>query len=78
MRRKPEDYLIRDLPEQKPRVETGPVQFGKDWPGLFIRGDNAFYFAMHLDAVLKEPSHANDLNIMVLRGLLDDLRSCKI
>jgi hypothetical protein len=24
-----------------PRVETGPVQFGDDWPGLFIRGDNA-------------------------------------
>jgi hypothetical protein len=24
-----------------PRVETGAVQFGDDWPGLFIRGDNA-------------------------------------
>ena len=23
------------------RVETGAVQFGDDWPGLFIRGDNA-------------------------------------
>lgn len=25
-----------------PRVETGAVQFGNDWPGLFIRGDDAF------------------------------------
>jgi hypothetical protein len=23
------------------RVETGAVQFGHDWPGLFIRGDEA-------------------------------------
>jgi hypothetical protein len=24
-----------------PRVETGAVQFGDDWPGLFLRGDSA-------------------------------------
>jgi hypothetical protein len=29
------------LPPGLPRVETGAVQFGDDWPGLFIRGDNA-------------------------------------
>jgi hypothetical protein len=29
-------------PTTAPRVETGAVQFGNDWPGLFIRGDNAF------------------------------------
>jgi hypothetical protein len=23
------------------RVETGAVQFGDDWPGLFVRGDTA-------------------------------------
>jgi uncharacterized protein (TIGR02996 family) len=28
-------------PIDSPRVETGAVQFGDDWPGLFIRGDNA-------------------------------------
>lgn len=31
-----------------PRVETGPVQFGNDWPGVFIRGDEAMYYAMML------------------------------
>ena len=24
------------------RVETGVLQFGGDWPGLFIRGDDCF------------------------------------
>jgi hypothetical protein len=28
-----------------PRVETGAVQFGTDWPGLFVRGDQAFHLA---------------------------------
>ena len=27
-------------PPGLPRVETGAVQFGDDWPGLFIRGDD--------------------------------------
>ena len=28
-----------------PRVETGVVQFEDDWPGIFIRGDNATFIA---------------------------------
>lgn len=28
------------------RVETGPVQIGEDWPGVFIRGDQAMMIAM--------------------------------
>lgn len=30
------------------RVETGAVQFGDDWPGLFVRGDNAHALALHI------------------------------
>lgn len=30
------------------RVETGPVQFGNDWPGFFLRGDSAADLAMVL------------------------------
>ncbi len=29
-----------------PRIESGAVQFGNDWPGLFLRGDDAFGIAM--------------------------------
>jgi hypothetical protein len=31
----------QQLPQQEPRIETGAIQFGDDWPGLFIRGDEA-------------------------------------
>lgn len=34
------------------RLETGVVQEGDDWPGVFIRGDNAMAYAMSLDAFL--------------------------
>src|SRR5215471_16043620 len=30
------------------RAETGPMSFGDDWPGVFIRGDNAMMHAMKL------------------------------
>jgi hypothetical protein len=34
-----------DFPNDFPRVETGAVQFGTDWPGLFVRGDQACHLA---------------------------------
>ena len=38
------------------RVETGPVQFRDDWPGIFIRGDEASHLALVLNRVLREYS----------------------
>lgn len=35
------------------RPETGVMQFEDDWPGVFIRGDNAIAIALHLGAVLR-------------------------
>ncbi len=43
---------IRELPAVETRVETGPTQFGDDWPGVFIRGDTAIWEAVGLSAVL--------------------------
>lgn len=34
-----------------PRVETGAIQFGNDWPGLFVRGDEAFALARRVEVV---------------------------
>lgn len=67
---------IRKLPEKTPRIETGVIQFGEDWPGVFIRGDNALYYAMSLRQVLDslDPEHA--LAGVVLKGLADLLSSC--
>jgi len=34
------------------RAETGPIQFGDDWPGVFIRGKDAFYFLKVCEALV--------------------------
>ena len=54
------------------RVETGPVQFGDDWPGVFIRGDNAGYLSMVLDHILA--AHGDKLHPIMERGTLESLR----
>lgn len=41
--------LRRIKADLKHRVETGPVQFNDDWPGLFIRGDQAMGILGNLD-----------------------------
>jgi len=65
------------------RVETGPLQINDDWPGVFIRGDNALYYAMQLETLLKEADIDEDdihldMTRCVLEGLLDDLKSCNV
>lgn len=35
------------------RVETGPVQFGDDWPGMHFRGDSAFGLALQIKVVIQ-------------------------
>jgi len=47
------DNLLQIIDYDKEnRVESGPVQFGDDWPGLFLRGDHSLYFASLLRTVL--------------------------
>lgn len=36
---------------ETPRVESGAVQFGEDWPGYFLRGDDAFDIAMQIERI---------------------------
>lgn len=63
---------VRKLPAvEGGRVETGPVQFGDDWPGVFVRGDNAFGYAMALqEAMEKIPEGFNKTRIKFLCELL--------
>jgi hypothetical protein len=68
---------VRKLPAVETRVETGPVQFGDDWPGTFIRGDNAFFYASYLSIEL-DASKADPISIAVLRGLLATLRASDV
>jgi hypothetical protein len=74
---------IRRLTGVDPRVETGPIQFGDDWPGTFIRGDNAFHYAFHLKLLLDNMAGGEGaehlfMSVAVLRGLLSDLQGSRI
>lgn len=35
------------------RPETGPMQFGDDWRGIFVRGDDAMMLAFRLNHLLE-------------------------
>jgi len=73
--------MIRQFPEEVNRVETGPVRFGTDWTGLFIRGDNAYGYALHLqwaiDTLSKLPATGiqDHITLRGLRDLQKDLES---
>lgn len=70
---------ILKLPWMAERVETGPIQFGNDWPGTFIRGDHAAHYAMYLQQLLDgRMSQADVIGTAVLRGLLSDLQSSRV
>jgi hypothetical protein len=44
---------VRKLPAVAERVETGTVQFGDDWPGVFLRGDYAGPMAFYLELMFE-------------------------
>jgi hypothetical protein len=74
----PPDTEARRLPgltNPNDRVETGAVQFGDDWPGLFVRGDNCMGYAMSLSRMLKAYESLpidkqSPLDEVITRGLL--------
>ena len=35
---------IKNLKKIKERIETGAIQFGEDWPGIYLRGGDALWF----------------------------------
>lgn len=42
---------VRKFDAQVERVESGAIQFGDDWPGLFVRGDESFNIAMNINTM---------------------------
>lgn len=55
------------------RVETGPVRFGDDQPGVFIRGDNAFAFATVIGEFLSLYTFPREqtIHLEALKALLE-------
>lgn len=71
------------LPDKQQRLETGPVQFTyehgeTDWPGVFIRGDNAAHYALHLRRLLDSNEALDWVALAALQGLLSDLEGSRI
>src|SRR4051812_37513084 len=65
-------------PENLDRVESGPVQFGDDWPGVFIRGDNALFFALALrQAAQFIPQDQWGVRAQIT-GLMQTLQECSV
>ena len=71
---------VRYFTEQIERVETGPIRFGDDWPGMFIRGDNALAFAAAITMYLDPGIDQNSRHIFhkVLESLAELLRECRM
>lgn len=69
-------------PPSTARPETGPIQFGDDWPGVFLRGDNATAYAIILREVLYRRTGIRPTDTMqayeveALKALLVDLETC--
>lgn len=67
---------VRRLPEVENRVETGAVQFGDDWPGLFVRGDDCFALALAWYTLLRycpEVPRPWDITVKPLRALFETI-----
>jgi len=75
----PRKITLMDQDANYPRIETGPLQIEDDWPGVFIRGDNALHHAMTLKSVLTAINNGfapPPIELATLRGLVALLQSC--
>lgn len=66
------------LPTVEPRLESGPVQFGNDLPGVFLRGDYAGPMAFLLRGLLfdvREGRKPNWLELAQIEDLIQTLES---
>lgn len=65
-----------ELPSGMQRVESGPVQFNQDWPGVFIRGDHCLYYQFELTKMIEELEDTpnKDLSTCIRLNLLTSLR----
>ena len=70
--------MVRILPKQEPRVETGTIQFGDDWQGLFIRGDNCFGYTADLQMIIEDSTlDISPITKLRLESLLELLKDTK-
>ena len=56
--------------ERLTRPETGPMQFGDDWPGVFVRGDNASGIVATLMSVVALVEQTRPMEAVQLRSIM--------
>lgn len=65
--------------EIEPRLESGPVQFGNDWPGVFLRGDHCAYYALCLEQLDDQLDSAEDVvAALAIKNLLEMFQSSNL
>lgn len=73
---------VKEIQYTGERVESGPVQFGDDWPGIFLRGDHALYIAFSLKTILdnynKQVKDCDPFLVMALEEFVSILSSCDV
>lgn len=71
-----DDVWVSSAPEE--RVESGLIQFGDDdWPGLFIRGDDALFLVEALEratSVQEIDLPVDDLQLLHALSVVSTLR----
>ena len=70
------------------RIESGVVQFGDDWPGIFFRGKDAYFYGTQVQAALEmliayapesdEGSIGDTISLSALRGLMGELLAADV
>lgn len=76
-----DDVLKLPLPDGMTRMECGPVQFGDDWPGYFLRGDRAFGLLQGRETVLAlmetgDTRYSSQLWASASLGAIPDMGRC--
>lgn len=62
----------------EPRLESGPVQFGDDWPGVFLRGDHCAYYALCLEQLEEHLDTADDIiAALAIKNLLEMFKNSR-
>lgn len=69
--------IIRKLPEQRPRVESGAVQFGKEPPGIYLKSENVAYCVTVLSRATSNCPDSAGLLSAQLQGIIDLLQTAK-
>lgn len=76
----PDPSYQTDVAQPPARIETGSLQFGTDWPGTFIRGDESFHYRIQLETLVAgtEETAENMIALSAAKSLIQLLASSEV